>query len=249
MVEHQVLPWLKGRFSAGERATRVWRIFGLPESAVDERISPWIAQKPSGSLRSVWGILAHGNIVEVKLTVSGKTSADLQKRLEMVEKGLKMSFGPALFGTGADTLESVVGRLLRAQKSVLAVAESCTGGLLAQKITSVPGSSDYFWGGWVTYDNRAKRRLGVTAATLRKEGAVSRTWLWKWPNRLGVVPVVVWQWPSRALPVRTGAMYKNPWDGCTSLWLQIRNIGCGRKTLPAIVPRFENNRLCGRSII
>jgi PncC family amidohydrolase len=46
---------------------------------------------------------------------------------------------------------------------------------LAQKITSVPGSSDYFWGGWVTYDNRAKRRLGVTAATLRKEGAVSRT--------------------------------------------------------------------------
>jgi len=83
--------------------------------------------------------------------------------------------GDCIFGRGNETLEAVVGDLLRTHGSTLSVAESCTGGLITHRITNVPGSSDYLERSVVVYSNRAKRELlKVPAATIRKYGAVSR---------------------------------------------------------------------------
>ena len=82
--------------------------------------------------------------------------------------------GPVIFGTGEDSLESVLIRLLTAHKKTLAVAESCTGGFLAHRLTNVPGASAVFLGGVVAYSNQVKQDLlGVSAETLRRHGAVS----------------------------------------------------------------------------
>ena len=169
MVEDYWAPHFERRFPAGRRTTRVWRFFGLAESAVDEALRA--LPRRSGE---VWGILAQQYMVDVKLTLVGADPAREERRFAGVEKTLRGAFGSALFGSGRDTLEEVVGRRLRARGETLAVAESCTGGGLGARLTAVAGSSDYFWGGWIVYDNRAKERLGVPAALLKRFGAVSR---------------------------------------------------------------------------
>lgn len=175
LAERDVFPWLKEHFVRGHRETRLWRLFGVPESAVDEKMAPWVAESPRKKSEGVqWGVLAHGPVVEVKMTLYGPNRSSWESQWRRRDRQIRRTFGPAVFGMGPDTLESVVGRRLREKNEVLAVVESCTGGLLGEKITSVPGSSEYFWGGWLTYDNRAKQALGVPADVLRRYGAVSK---------------------------------------------------------------------------
>lgn len=171
MVESFLIPFLRAAFPRPPGCARTWRIFGLRESAVDAKLPP-LMKKPAG-LKETWGILAQSYVVDVKAAVEGPNPSAVAARTAAIDRGLRRLFGPAVFGGEGESLESVVGKLLIQKKKTLAVAESCTGGLLAAKITSVPGSSGYFWGGWLTYDNAAKRRLGVQAATLAGSGAVS----------------------------------------------------------------------------
>lgn len=168
MVENHWLPLFRRHFPDGRRATRVWRFFGLSESAVDEVLRS-LVRRPG----EVWGILAQSFLVDAKLTLADVDPARAARRFAEVEKSLRRAFGAALFGTGRETMEEVVGRRLRARGETLAVAESCTGGGLGARLTAVAGSSSYFWGGWIVYDNRAKQRLGVSADLLRRFGAVS----------------------------------------------------------------------------
>lgn len=171
MMERDVAPTLQARFSRGIRRTKVWRFFGLPESAIDQRLRRILTSK--GGLS--WGIIAQEGVVDVKMTVTGPRPERVEKTLSEWNARMRRLFGKAIFGNAGDTLESVVGQRLRLGRKTLAVAESCTGGALAQKITSVPGSSDYFWGGAVSYANTAKVRiLGVKKETLRRFGAVSK---------------------------------------------------------------------------
>jgi len=87
---------------------------------------------------------------------------------------IRARLGTLVYGEGDETMERVVGGLLRAQHKTIAVAESCTGGLLAERITSVPGASDYFLGGIAAYANSAKQALlGIAGSLLEREGAVS----------------------------------------------------------------------------
>jgi nicotinamide-nucleotide amidase len=174
MLERHVAPYLRGRFSPGVRVTRVWRLFGLPESRVDEGLRALFRSslKTPGLL---WGILAQDGMVDVKATAARRQAAEAHGALASMDRILRRRFGTAVFGEGAETLAGAVGAALRRAGKTLAVAESCTGGLLARQITDVPGSSVYFWGGVVCYDNDAKRRLlNVPARTLAKHGAVSR---------------------------------------------------------------------------
>ena len=113
-------------------------------------------------------------VVRLRITALGTDRAGAGARLAEFEAFVRARVGELIFGEGADTLEAAVGRMLRARGLTLATAESCTGGLLADRITNVPGSSSYYCGGMVVYGNAAKvSLLGVDDAVLAEAGAVS----------------------------------------------------------------------------
>ncbi len=102
------------------------------------------------------------------------TAEEADARIEKAKRTIVDLLGPIVYGEGADTMESVVGRMLHERKMTIATAESCTGGLIAERITDVPGSSEYFLGGVVSYSNAAKSSmLGVPEDVIEREGAVS----------------------------------------------------------------------------
>lgn len=118
--------------------------------------------------------LPSSGVVKLRITALGTDRADAEARLAAFEAYVRERAGGLIFGEGDDTLEAAVGRMLRERGLTLAVAESCTGGLLADRLTNVPGASDYFRGGAVVYGNEMKvNLLGVDDAVLRADGAVS----------------------------------------------------------------------------
>jgi nicotinamide-nucleotide amidase len=121
-------------------------------------------------------VAPYASLGEVKLRISAKTTSETEAiaLIEPVAQEIIKIAGLDYFGEDKDTIAEVVGRLLREQQGTVAVAESCTGGGLGAMFTTISGSSDYFWGGVITYDNRVKMSLlGVTAEALETHGAVS----------------------------------------------------------------------------
>jgi nicotinamide-nucleotide amidase len=163
-------PWLAERSGGIARETAVLKIAGLPESVVEERIEP--AYQEFG--REAITILASAGEIRLQATAAG-AEAERRARLRAMVDRLAELAGDAVYATREeDTLESVVGDLLRASRTTLAAAESCTGGLFSQRITTVAGSSDYFLGAAVTYSNELKTQLvGVPAEMIAGHGAVS----------------------------------------------------------------------------
>ena len=118
--------------------------------------------------------LPHPGEVHLRLMVRGLPHESAEKEMHLAVQALKDLLGEVVFGYDEDSLEKVVGRLLRKYVLSLVVAESCTGGLIADRLTDVPGSSDYFWGGITAYSNEMKKEhLNVPKEILLKEGAVS----------------------------------------------------------------------------
>lgn len=170
MILSHLEPWLAERSGGVGREMAVLKIAGLPESVVEERIAPAYDE-----LGREWiTVLAGGGEIRIQATAAG-TEPERRERLAAMTARLRELVGDAVFAAREeDTLESVVGGLLRASGTTLTAAESCTGGLLSQRITAVPGSSDYFLGGAVTYSNELKSRLvGVPAQMIAEHGAVS----------------------------------------------------------------------------
>ncbi len=122
------------------------------------------------------GITASGTVLTLRSRYAGTTDeAAAERMLDEVESRTRTALAPHVFGAGDDTLESVVVRGLKARGEMLAVAESCTGGMLGELITRVPGSSSAFLGGWITYANAMKQsELGVPGIVLERQGAVSK---------------------------------------------------------------------------
>lgn len=119
-------------------------------------------------------VLAGPNIAEFAFTVSGKNQGEAAAKLAAVEKACRKKLGDRIYGTGEDTLEGTVGALLTQKKATISLAESCTGGAVADALTDIPGSSAYFCGGVTAYSNKSKETvLGVRRNTLLKYGAVS----------------------------------------------------------------------------
>lgn len=173
MIESALVPWLADRCRHLEGAaieTATLRITGLPESEVEERVRPAYAEFG----RETITILAAGGEVRLRATARGPFDAR-RFHLERMVGRLAELVGEEVYSQSEeDSLEVVVGRLLRAAGATLAVAESCTGGLIAERLTRVAGSSDYFVGGAVAYDNRIKVEvLGLDAAEIAAHGAVS----------------------------------------------------------------------------
>jgi len=170
MIESDLEPWLAERSGGAGRETVTLKVACLPESVVEERIAP--AYEEFG--RENITVLASPGEIRLRATAQGP-EPERRQRLEAMAARLRELAGDAVYcGREEDTLEGVVGELLRQAGSTLTAAESCTGGLLAERITRVPGSSEYFLGGAVTYTNELKTQvLGVSPKMLREHGAVS----------------------------------------------------------------------------
>jgi nicotinamide-nucleotide amidase len=120
------------------------------------------------------GLYPHLRMVDVRLTASAASRAAARRALRLVEQPLRRALDRHLYGTNEQTLEAVIGTLLLQRRRTLGVAESCTGGLVCDRLTNVPGSSRYLRGGVVAYHNDLKRHpLGVPNETLARDGAVS----------------------------------------------------------------------------
>ena len=170
MFEASCLPLLRERVPPAAIRTRVLRLTGLTESATEERVAPIYTRYTN----PVTTILAAPGEIQLHLKSFGKDEAEAQTCLDELFPQLEKVLGEYVFSTDGASMEEVVGRGLQAQRVTLAVAESCTGGLLAQRITGVSGSSDYFLGGVVCYSNGWKVDwLAVPKQDLERHGAVS----------------------------------------------------------------------------
>jgi len=162
-------PWLAERSGGRARHRRVLKIAGVTESGVEEKLKPYYAAHRDETLT----ILATGGQIELHLHADGD-EASANAQIAERERELLEIFGDRCFGFDDDTLESVIGRMLTERGETLATAESCTGGLLASRITDVAGSSAYFMGGAVCYTAAAKRDLvHVDAELIATNGEVS----------------------------------------------------------------------------
>lgn len=148
---------------------RLYRVAGLPEIEINRRLAHL-----EGDNRVKIGYYPVLPEVHVSLTVAGVETAATEQLFAETDREIRLALGSYLYGTDQETLPRVVGGLLAGQGRTLALAESCTGGLLAAQITGVAGSSGYFLGGVVAYSNDLKERLlGVDPAILAAHGAVS----------------------------------------------------------------------------
>ncbi|WBO85557.1 competence/damage-inducible protein A [Hymenobacter yonginensis] len=171
LMTEGVLPRLQERFQVKPIEHIVVQTVGLGESFLAEQIADWEAALPANFKLAYLPYLGG---VRLRLTGSDDGQPHLRQRMEALLPELRTRLGEHLFAEGEIKLEEAVGQLLLARGLTLGTAESCTGGLLAHKITSIPGSSAYFRGSIVAYHNDIKtRELGVLPATLAAFGAVS----------------------------------------------------------------------------
>jgi nicotinamide-nucleotide amidase len=146
----------------------VFQTFGISESGLDELVAGCVAPE-EGRI----AFRAAFPQISVRLTVHGPPAVAPQ-RLEELSARLRERISSCAYGEGDTTMEAVVGGMLRERGMTIALAESCTGGLVGHRITNVAGSSNYLKGGIVAYSNEVKQRsLGVRAETLAQHGAVS----------------------------------------------------------------------------
>ncbi len=150
--------------------TRFFRIANMAESAVDQRIAPVYTRYAN----PVTTILAAAGDIQVHLRARSATAEEAERLLAEVAPQIESILDDRIYSRNGDPLEAVVGQRLRERGQTVCVAESCTGGMLAERITSVRGSSDYFVGGFLVYTDRMKTALlGVSEELLREHTAVS----------------------------------------------------------------------------
>lgn len=171
MLQAHILPRLESKtFRIGPMGALVLKVCGISTEGVKDLI------------RSVERAYRHHKInyvtdceeTSVIVTVRGDVQNFVDSKLSTIESEIRKKLGHHIYGTGSQTLEEVVGGLLAAKNQSVALAESCTGGMIASKLTNIPGSSEYFERGVVSYSNEAKTSLlDVSPTVLEKHGAVS----------------------------------------------------------------------------
>lgn len=168
MFEADVLPRLQ-RLTPGRLGRRALKIAGRTEGSIERQIHDLYAM-PGLDVTVLGG---HEGL-ELHARARGRDATDVAEKLQAFEREVRRRLGDDLFGVDDDRLSAVVGALLLERGRTVATAESCTAGLLGAALTSVPGSSAWYRGGFVVYENELKRDLaGVGAETLAAQGAVS----------------------------------------------------------------------------
>lgn len=170
MFAASVQPALRRAAPQRVTQTRVLRCFGMAEARIGELIEDLMRRGRNPTV----GTTAAGAIIGVRITATAASESDVADLLDADAAEVRQRLGTAVFGEGDEALEHAVARLLFEQRLTVATAESCTGGLLAKRLTDIPGSSAYFLRGYVTYSNQAKTELlGVPPGLMARHGAVS----------------------------------------------------------------------------
>lgn len=170
MFENHVIHDLEKMARGVWLATRVLKVTGMGESALDDMIAP--IYKPYTN--PVTTILFTDSDIEIHLTASAESVTRAEEIVQELVDKLEERLGENLYSTRGETIEEVIGQKLTLKRYTIATAESCTGGLVAERITRVPGSSNYFVGSVVSYTNETKTRLlGVPAELIEGRGPVS----------------------------------------------------------------------------
>ncbi len=172
MFENDIMPYLKKRAGTSQKIlSRTIKLMGLPESRVNGIAKDLLLLKPPVTV----GIYAKLGEVDLRIMakIADKNAAD--REIKRVENKIKARLKDYIFGYDDDTMEGSVGKALAARKKTIAIAESCTGGLVSSRLTDVSGSSKYFMMGITAYSNDIKERiLGVSRKLIRQRGAVSK---------------------------------------------------------------------------
>ncbi|MBF8247881.1 MAG: cinA [Bacteroidetes bacterium] len=174
MMEQFVVPYFESKVTGSVIRHRTLKATGIGESMLAAQIGDvsGLFEPNSGTTLAY---LPSPTGVRLRITVRGKAAQQAETQIKLVEERIRGKAGKYIYGTENEELEHVVGKLLTERKLTLAVAESCTGGLIADRITDVPGSSNYFERSMTLYSNESKvAELGVPLALLEKFGAVSR---------------------------------------------------------------------------
>jgi len=171
LIEKNLIPYLKKKFPPSTiKKSKTLKITGLGESSVNELIREYINKQTNFS----FGIYANPEDIQVQVTTQAPTEKEVEKLLQSSVNQLTKILGNYVYGTDKQSLEEVVGNLLKTKKLKVAVAESCTGGMLGKMITRIPGSSEYFQGGVISYNAKVKEDLlKVPPKVIKKYGEVS----------------------------------------------------------------------------
>ena len=170
MFNEECIPRLERILPRQVIRSRVYRVAGMPESDLDQLISP-VYKRYSNPVTT---ILAAPGDIQIHLRARCREESEAEALLAEVGPQIEGLLGGRVYSRDGRSLEAVIGESLRGRSATLSVAESCTGGLLAERITSVPGSSDYFCGGFLVYSNRLKTLLvGVDPKAIEDHGSVS----------------------------------------------------------------------------
>jgi nicotinamide-nucleotide amidase len=171
LFEEQCLPRLRAKLPPQFIATRELKITGLGESHCDARVAPIYKLFPDVQTT----ILAGAGEIQLHLKSRAASLESAQERVDQLVEKIEQELGDYVFSDNGDSMEQIVGYYLQMRNATLAVAESCTGGLFAERITSVSGSSRYFVGGAVVYSNQLKTGFAdVPSELIEQHGAVSR---------------------------------------------------------------------------
>ncbi|RIK65888.1 MAG: competence/damage-inducible protein A [Planctomycetota bacterium] len=172
MFERDVLPHLRARGGSAEViAQRTLRTFGMAESEIGEKIADLMQRGRNPAV----GTSAADLVITIRINAHGPAAEAANALAERDAAVIRERLGTFILGEGEDRLETAVARLLIEQRKTVSSAESCTGGMIAKRLTDIPGSSAYFIQGFVTYANEAKIRLiGVPGNLIAAHGAVSR---------------------------------------------------------------------------
>lgn len=171
MTEH-VIPLLKQRFNSQSIIHKNIMTYGLAEAVLAERLAQFEADLP---VNISLAYLPSSGVIKLRLTAKGTDKEILKKTIDEQVKKLYLTIPDLIYGEDEKPLEKVIGEQLKGKKQTVCTAESCTGGKIAHMITSIPGSSDYYKGSVIAYDNSVKKHLlGVPDKVLMKYGAVSR---------------------------------------------------------------------------
>jgi len=172
LIEENLFPYLKEKFPPSIiKKSKILKVTGLGESSINELIRDYINKQTNFT----FGIYANPEDIQIQITTQAPTEKETDRLLQSSVKQLSQILGNYIYGSDEESVEEVVGNLLKTKKLKVAVAESCTGGMLGEIITRIPGSSEYFQGGVISYSAKVKEDLlKVPPEVIKKYGEVSK---------------------------------------------------------------------------